>query len=386
MLRYSKPMKQKAKTTVMRILRSGIVVSAAVVFALVSSGIVAAVDYRAQIEALNNQIAEYEAQADALHDHAASLQAALDGITAEKNALQAQIDLNTVKVEQLTTEIAANEAKLERQKQSLSKTIAQIYVNGSTSPIEILASSKSVGDYVSSQEVRNSVRNQMKLAMDEVKRLRQELEDQKKAVEDLLATQRAQREQLAQKEQEQASLVAKTRGEEAAYQALVTSLEDQRAAAEAALAASLSSGSYKIAPAGFVKSGGIVGGVGNTGLSTGAHLHLEVRSGGSVTNPSPYIQTQPIDMPPGYISQPYGNPDGMYRSGYHPGTDYATYHGAPIYAIDSGNLYRGCSDQMLGTYGNPYGYVAIVEHANGTLSVYAHMTGGPAACDYNTYY
>lgn len=386
MLRYSKPMKQKAKKTLLHMFKPGLVVVVLLFFAAVSTGVVAAVDYRAQIETLNNQISQYQTQAESLHQHAESLQEALDGITAEKNALQAQIDLNTVKVEQLTADIAANEAKLERQKQALSKTIAQIYVNGSTSAIEILASSKSVGDYVSSQEVRNSVRNQMKLAMDEVKRLREELEGQKKAVEDLLATQRAQREQLAQKEQEQASLVAKTRGEEAAYQALVTSLEDQRAAAEAALAASLSSGSYKIAPAGFVKSGGIVGGVGNTGLSTGAHLHLEVRTGGSVTNPSPYIHTDPIDMPPGYISQPYGNPDSMYRSGYHPGTDYATYHGAPIYAIDSGNLYRGCSDQMLGTYGNPYGYVAIVEHANGALSVYAHMTGGPAACDYNTYY
>lgn len=347
---------------------------------------VSAVDYQAQINALEAQKREYQAQADALHAQADTLQNALNAITAEKNQLQTEIDLNTAKVDQLNIDIANNEAKLERQKKTISKTIAQIYVNGSTSPIEILAGSKSVGEYVSEQEVRTSVRNQMKLAMDEVKRLRAEMEAQKKSVEDLLATQKGQREQLASKEAEQAALVEKTRGEEAAYQAVVANLEAQQQAAESALAASLSSGSYKVSPAGYVNAGDIVGSMGSTGLSSGPHLHLEVRRGGAVTNPSPYIQVQPIAMPPGYISQPYGNPDPIYRSGYHPGTDYAAASGTAIRAIDSGNMYRGCSDQMLGTSNNAYGYVAIVEHAGGYISVYAHMSGGPAACNYNTYY
>ena len=106
-------------------------------------------------------------------------------------------------------------------------------------------------------------------------------------------------------------------------------------------------------------------------------LDLEVRTaGGAVTDPGPYIRSSPVDMPPAYISQSYGNPDSMYVRGYHPGTDFAANTGAPIYAIDSGMMYRGCSQQMLGTWA--YGYVAIIEHSNGTRSVYAHMSGGPA--------
>lgn len=73
-------------------------------------------------------------------------------------------------------------------------------------------------------------------------------------------------------------------------------------------------------------------------------------------------------------------------AGYHTGVDYASSSGAAIYAIDGGQMYRGCSNQMLGTRNNDYGYVAIVEHSNGIKSVYAHMSGGPAACNYNTYY
>ncbi len=44
-----------------------------------------------------------------------------------------------------------------------------------------------------------------------------------------------------------------------------------------------------MASVGSVATGDVVGSVGNTGFSSGAHLHLEVRHGG-VVNPSPYIK------------------------------------------------------------------------------------------------
>jgi murein DD-endopeptidase MepM/ murein hydrolase activator NlpD len=126
--------------------------------------------------------------------------------------------------------------------------------------------------------------------------------------------------------------------------------------------------------------------VGNTGLSSGAHLHLETRTGSGVTNPKPYIKHEPVSRPPAWISQSYGNPDPIYYSGWHPGIDYAAPKGTPIYAIDDGYMYRGCSDDLLGTSSNAYGYVAIVEHSSGVISIYAHMSGGPSACNYNTYW
>lgn len=46
-----------------------------------------------------------------------------------------------------------------------------------------------------------------------------------------------------------------------------------------------------------VRKGDVIGYVGSTGRSTGAHLHYEVRIGGEAVNPVPYMQT----VPPGTV-------------------------------------------------------------------------------------
>lgn len=330
-----------------------------------------------KISNLQSQIDGAQAEANRLRGQADNLQNALNILSAEKNALQGQIDLSQAKYDELTAKIEENQKKLDTQQRVLSSTVSDLSVESSTSPIELLAGSASIGDFIDRQEYRTSVQEQIENAISVVKKLKLELADQRKEVETVLAQQKAQSEQLAAKEAEQAQLIAATRSEEAAYQGRVQDLQRQKAEAEAALAASLNSRSYAVAPAGYVSTGAVVGAVGSTGMSTGPHLHLEVRnSGGSVVDPSPFIKTSPINMPPGFVSQSYGNPDPMYARGWHPGTDYAANTGAPIYAIDSGMMYRGCSQQMLGTWA--YGYVAIIEHSNGTRSIYAHMSGGPA--------
>ena len=195
-----------------------------------------------QINAIQNEISGYQNEAARLRSEADTLQNALNALSAQKNAIQAEINLNQAKYDQLIVQIDANTKRLERQKETLSKTVAQIYANGTTTPIEMLASSKNVGDYVAAQEVRNSVKNQLKSAMDEVKRLKKELETQKTEVEHILADQKSRRDELAAKEAEQANLLAQTQGQEAAYQNLIgaknseiSSLRAQQRAANASL-------------------------------------------------------------------------------------------------------------------------------------------------------
>lgn len=326
-----------------------------------------------KISNLQSQIDRNQAEADRLRGEGDSLQNALNILSAEKNALQAQLDLSQAEFDRLTAEIAQNQEKLERQQKVLSETISELSIESTTSPIELLAGSHSIGDFIDRQEYRSSVQEQIESAINTVQKLKAQLVKQKAEIEIVLAEQKVQRDQLAAKEAEQAGLVAATRSQESQFQTHVEGLQSQKAEAEAALAASMTQRSYAVAPAGYVTAGAVVGAVGSTGLSTGPHLHLEMRdSNGARYDPANYIRADPVDMPPAYISQYFGESDCDYYRGpdcAHPGTDYATYHGAPVYAIDSGTMYRG-----YGIVGNAYGCAAVIEHSNGFRSIYGHMS------------
>ena len=243
MVNYGKIMKQKPTTVLSSWKTRLALLFGAVMIAGTGTAVVFADRFDDQIKNIESQISGYQQQAAELRARGDTLQNALNAIMAEKQALQAQINLNQAKFDQLTSDIKSNEEKLERQKRTLNKTIAQIYANGDTTPIVMLASAKNVGEYITAQEVRNSVRDQMKSAMDQVKKIKAELVAQKTEIEQVLNDQNQQKQVLAAKEAEQANLVAQTRGEEAAYQNMIaikgseiSNLRAQQAAANAAAA------------------------------------------------------------------------------------------------------------------------------------------------------
>lgn len=323
---------------------------------------------------------------------ASSLMDAINKLQSQIDASQARIDQLQGDINALNQQIAAAEAELAKQKELLAMNIRAMYLEGDISTFEMLMSSKDLSEFVDREQYRTSVKNKIKSTLDRINQLKLELDTKRKTVQATLDEQTALRDQLASQRAEKDRILALNQEQQNQLESQIRAnsgrlaeLKRKQAEAEAALARSLNNGNYRVASAGYVSAGDVVGAVGNTGLSSGPHLHLEVRRGGTI-NPNPYIRVQPVSMPPAWISQGYGVANPLYISGYHPGIDYAANSNAPIFAIDSGQMYRGCSNQLLGTRDNAYGYVAIVEHSNGTKSVYAHMSGGPSACNYNTYY
>lgn len=188
---------------------------------------VAADKWDDQINGLRAQANQYQAQANELKARGDTLQNKLDSINAEKSALEANIAANQQKNAKLQADIEANTKKLEQTQDALGEMLANLYVDGKISSLELLASSQNIGDFVDKQEYRTSVRDSLGRTINEVKKLKAQLESDKKAVEKILAELGRQNDQLAAIQAEQQRLVDQTRGEEAAYQGLVASARSQ---------------------------------------------------------------------------------------------------------------------------------------------------------------
>jgi surface antigen/peptidoglycan hydrolase CwlO-like protein len=195
--------------------------------------------YDDQIHAIQEQVDQFQTKAGELQQKANTLQAAVDTIVAEKNAIQAQLDLNQAKNDKLTADIATNKKKLADNQAVLGSIMADLYVDGSISPLEMLASSKNVSEYMDKQEYRTAASEKLNTTIESIKTLKAQLESDQKAVEKLLEEQKAQRAALAAKEAEHQDLLNRTKGEEAAYQQQITSAKAQMAEVAAAQRAAL---------------------------------------------------------------------------------------------------------------------------------------------------
>lgn len=270
-------MKQRSTTPVSKgIVTKSSLVAAAVVMAfsgsMVSSLPAFADRYDEAINALQQEINGYQAQAATLQAQAQTLQGELSRIGAEKATIQAQVDLSQAKYDKLVNDIKETEQKIADNKDALGGIIADMYVDQSISPLEMLASSKNIGDYVDREAYRSSIQDNLSKKIDEIKTLKKKLEDQRKDVERVLADQKSQRDALAGKEAEQAKLLADTQGQEEAYQSLssnrnsqINSLRAQQAA-ELATRARSYGGGYTVATDG--SNGGYPSLWANSGMDT----------------------------------------------------------------------------------------------------------------------
>lgn len=353
-------------------------------------------ELRQQAAEIDQQIEESNEQASQLADEANSLRntiAVYDGQISEANSRINEISND---IDRLEGEITQAEDDIERQKELLKTNMRALYRRGGASTVELLVASDSFSQFIDEQEYLERLKVAIQDATNEVISLQEQLEEQKNKQEELLVDQRNTKQELAQARENREALLVQTRGEEARYREMVEELKELRNEAEAAIARAIAAGSFRSSPAGRVSAGDVVGRMGNSGMVrplpsaanpyAGTHLHLEVRQGDGCTgirNPAGYIVNQPVDFNNAWVSQGFGNPSNLYYCGWHPGVDYAGPYNSPIYAIDDGDMYRGCSTDILMTSRNYYGYVAIVEHDNGIISIYAHLSDAPQACDFS---
>jgi murein DD-endopeptidase MepM/ murein hydrolase activator NlpD len=327
---------------------------------------------QANIDANSNKIQELSAQAD-------SLQKKVDELNVEIARANTEIQLTEVKLEELRLRLIAAEEELERQKKLLKSTLQAIYERSGASTFELLMATDSFTDFVNEQEYLGQLQSAVKQSTDEVIRLKQQIEAEKTAQEELLTKQQQQRAVVDAKRAEQQDLLNSTQGEESRYRAIVAQQQDELQEAEEQLAALLSAGNY--VSYGPVYRGQVIGSVGSTGYSTGPHIHFQVYRNGSTVNPSAGGSTLingyqwPLFGGVGWISQAYGCVAGYWdysvkcnggQNSFHSGLDIATSAYTPVVAADNGEvIFKGCRAGL--------GYVVVIEHGGGWQTWYPHM-------------
>ena len=178
-------------------------------------------DYDAEINTNNQQMQRYQQEAERLGAVAATLQDAVNQLNGQISAIQSSIDVSQKKHDDLVAEMARNETLIQRNRKALGNILAEMHIDDQVSPLEMLASSKSIGDFIDKQEQRATLRTSLNDKNKEIKRLQKKLEENKKDVENVLRDQQSQRAQLADKQAEQQKLLSDTKNDENTYQQLV---------------------------------------------------------------------------------------------------------------------------------------------------------------------
>ncbi len=181
-----------------------------------------------QINAIQREIDAYQNEARKFKDQANTLQAQLQLITNETSQIQGQIELSRAKFDQLQQQIKETELQVKHNQAALGGTLADLYVDDKISSLEMLASSKNIGDYVDKQEYRSSVREQLAKTIEKIKTLKGSLEEQRTDIERVLGDQTNARNALISKENEQQELIGATQGQESAYQRLSAQSNNQK--------------------------------------------------------------------------------------------------------------------------------------------------------------
>ena len=331
---------------------------------------------QSEIEA---EIAENEARLSDLARQSETLEGKISMLNLEIETMNKKISLTADKIDTLTQQLIEAENELERQKAILSENLRTLYIEGDVSTLQLLFATDNFDDFFKEQQYLERLKASVQDSAEQVGLLTEQIAKERDEQTALQEEQENQQRGLASKRAEQSGLLAETRGQEANYQRILSDLEQQRIDAEKALADFLAAQTF--VSQGSVRQGQVIGYMGNTGYSFGAHLHFSVWDGGGFVDPlngdgsMRYGFVWPLPNVPYGINQYFGcQSEIVYATAcsgggwLHAGIDIGgwLYEGTPVVAAGDGNI---VFNDWYGGYGN----VVVIDHGNGVQTWYAHL-------------
>lgn len=159
-----------------------------------------------------------QATANALAEQANTLESEVAKLNAEISALEDDIAVKQEIANGLAVQIEENQTKLNLQQAALAKLLVDMHFESETDAITLLASSESLGDLAEKQNRQNNFKDQVATSAEQIKTVKDDLENQKINMEALIASAEENRAQISAKRNQQYALKVKYESDSAAYE------------------------------------------------------------------------------------------------------------------------------------------------------------------------
>lgn len=213
----------KSKMNRLKLLRSRFVglalvlIGSVMTFGIVSSPLVSADQYTQQIQSLQQQNAQDQQSISSLQSQASTYQGEISLLESQIASLQSQINTTQGDIDTVQAQIAANKVKLAQEKATLASIIKSMYVDGNMTTLEMLATSNNISDFVTKEEYRNIVQNQVQDTLTSINQTQNQLNQQNTQLANSLANLQVVNGQLSSSESQESSLLSYNQSQQDQY-------------------------------------------------------------------------------------------------------------------------------------------------------------------------
>lgn len=299
-------------------------------------------DLDSKIEQTNTEIAGVKSQMSAALSQINSLNSEISGYENDITKLQEQLTGVNAQITEKTNNIAEQEEKYNNQKELLEQRLVALYESGETTYLDVLLASEDFSDFISNYYLIEQMAEADEALLEKIDNTKKQIEAEKAYLESAKTELETTKQSIESKKTSLASSVSQKQNvvktltaEEAELQAQLEEFEEDKRAIQAQLA--------KIAS----------------------------NYTGEIVAPSAAGYTSPL---PGRTKRNITT--GYYGYKGHTGVDFACSSGTPVLAVKSGTVIT--STALRNSRGNyrSYGEYVIIDHHDGTMTLYAHMLSG----------